>query len=612
MFPRLALLSGMNRISLKYRLLLYFLMLVILPTTIISVTIYNQSYHTITENINTSVQTNLNMVEMVLLKKIEEMDEAANSIYLNPDMIDRLSSDRPSDQVDFVNELATLNKIIDGYDLPNRSGSRFIPTLYMLNRPEYTQYNFSRNVGSTSEIEDEKWYAKLPPKAQYTISSLQAPSKAGGSGYSIRLAKRLFGLKNVTIPFVGVLTIDVDISEFAGMLDQLKPSVNSSVMILDGQANVLVSPDLSMIGRSIASAPYVHDIIRGVGQTGTFEQSISGKEMLVSYREIGSLGWTVVSMSPVGDLNGKLIAFRRTMYIVLVLCMVIAALIAVLLSNNITNPIRKFIKSMSYAQEGNYDIQIQYKRKDEFTQLFSQYNVMLKQTKELIKRLYFSENKKKEAELQALQAQINPHFLYNTLDSINWIALRHNVPDVSHMVTSLSDFFRYSLNKGKNIISIEDEIRQAESYLSIQKIRFNDRLGYEIHAEPEVYGYQAVKLILQPLVENALIHGIERRPGNGYIAITATKRGDRIEIDIEDNGVGADSEKLNAMLRDEGNQDKTFGIFNVDQRIKQVFGPEFGIEYRNKDEPGLIVTVTLPATTTLVEAKDFAENDHSR
>ena len=160
-----------------------------------------------------------------------------------------------------------------------------------------------------------------------------------------------------------------------------------------------------------------------------------------------------------------------------------------------------------------YDIRIRYNRKDEFTQLFSQYNIMLRQTKELIKKLYFSENKKKEAELKALQAQINPHFLYNTLDSINWIALRHKVPEVSHMVTSLSDFFRYSLNKGKNIIVIEDELRQVESYLSIQKVRFKERLDYEIVAEPEVCRHIAVKLILQPLVENALIHGIERRPG---------------------------------------------------------------------------------------------------
>lgn len=607
MLPRLA---GFNGISLKYRLLFYFLMLVILPTLIISVTIYNQSYYTITDNINTSVQTNLNMVETVILKKIDEMDGVANSIYMNPDMIDRLSYERPTDRIGFVNELAELNKIINSYDLPNRPRTPFVPILYMLNRSEFKQYNFSRNVTSITEIEKEKWYTQIPPKAQYSISGPHVTSSVNGKAYSLRLTKRLFGLKNISIPFAGVLTIDANISDFVSVLNQLKPSVNSSVMILDSQRNILVSPDTSSIGKSMANVHYVQGIFQREGTSGAFEQSISGRLMLVSYKGIGSLGWTIVSISPIGDLNGKLTAFRRTMYIVLALCMLLAAIIAVILSNSITNPIRMFIKSMSYAQEGNYDIRIRYNRKDEFTQLFSQYNIMLRQTKELIKKLYFSENKKKEAELKALQAQINPHFLYNTLDSINWIALRHKVPEVSHMVTSLSDFFRYSLNKGKNIIVIEDELRQVESYLSIQKVRFKERLDYEIVAEPEVCRHIAVKLILQPLVENALIHGIERRPGKGFIRIQARKIADRIEIEVEDNGVGANASQLNEMLRDEGNQDKSFGIFNVDQRVKQVFGEQFGIRYRNKAEPGLVVTVILPATTTLEEVNDNVEDDH--
>jgi two-component system sensor histidine kinase YesM len=612
MLRKVAAYVSLTRTSLKYRLLLYFLILVILPTSIISVTIYNESYQTITENINVSVQKNLNMVETILLKKFEEMDSVAESIYLNPDMLEILSADHPTDQVSTVNELANLNKIIDGYRVTGGPQTQFTPKLYMLDRPEYLQYNFSRNVSTISQIEQETWYTKLPPKAPYSIAGLYAHSSVNGTSYTIKLAKRLFGLNNVIIPYVGLLTIDADIDDFNDILIGLKPSKNSSILIMDSKATVIVSPELAMLDQSLATAPYIQNIRKQQDRSGSFGETIQDESMLVSYRQLGSLGWTVVSISPISDLNGKLISFRKVMYAVLALCMVLAFVIALLLSGNITNPIRKFIKSMSYAQEGNFDIQIQYKRKDEFTYLFSEYNKMILQIKELINKLYVSEIKKKEAELKALQAQINPHFLYNTLDSINWIALRNNVPDISHMVTSLSDFFRYSLSKGRSIIPIEDELRQVESYLSIQQVRFKERLEYAIDVDPEVYGHYTVKLILQPLVENSLLHGIEKRRGKGRIAIRAYKVQEQIVIEISDNGIGANVSELNAMLQGESGSGKSFGMMNVDQRIIQVFGDRWGIRYSEQVGPGLTVTVTFPAVSTLEGLDEDAQDDHSR
>ncbi|MBW7455738.1 sensor histidine kinase [Paenibacillus sepulcri] len=614
MFRKLAAYYPFYPISLKYRLLLYFLLLVILPTSIISVTIYNESYQTITENIKVSVQKNLNMVETMLLKKFEEMNGIADSIYLNPDMTDILSAERPIDQVGILNELTNLNKIINSYDLPRDDQHQYISKLYMMDRPEYLQYNFSRNVSIISQIETEQWYVKLPQKSRYSIIGLHANSPAQPNVYTIMLAKRLFGLNNAIIPYVGLLTIEDDVDDFNHILDQLKPSVNSSVLIIDSKGSVVVSPDMSLLNRNLSSEPYIRKLMNDkLGQQSeSFEEQMDGKTMLVSYRHIGEFDWTVVSISPINDLNGKLVSFRKVMYVVLALCMILAFLIALLLSNNITSPIRKFIKSMSYAQEGNFDLQIQYSRKDEFTYLFSQYNKMIKQIKELINKLYVSEVKKKEAELQALQAQINPHFLYNTLDSINWIALRHKVPEISQMVTSLSDFFRYSLSKGRNVIRVEDEFRQVESYLSIQQVRFKERLEYSIEVEPEVYGHYAVKLILQPLVENSLLHGIERRRGKGMIAIKARKSENWIIIEISDNGIGADVDALNAMLEDDGKRSgSSFGMINVNRRIKQLFGAESGIHYSRHEGPGVTVTVRFPCLTTLEGIVEDAEDDYS-
>ena len=586
-------------ISLKYRLLLYFLFLVILPTSIISVTIYNESNRTIKENITTTLQKNLATAEMILLKRIEEMEAIANSIYLNPDMIELLSADRPLDQVGIVNELANLNKIMGSYDLPTDLTRQFTPRLYMLDRPEYVQYNFSRYVSTIGDIEREAWYFDLPPKERYSIIALDRGRPGGDGDYMLMLAKRLFGLRNAAIPYVGLLTVESDIHEFTNILTQMKPSVNSTIVILDKQANVIVSTDKPALDAAGFDAePYVSLLSsRRLGLAGSEETTLQGEAALMTYRSIDSLGWTVLSVSPLNDLNGKLVSLRKVMYLVLAVCMALAFLIALLLSGNITNPIRKFIKMMSYAKSGNFDIQIQYKRKDEFTYLFSQYNSMLQKIKELIDELYVSEVRKKVAELKALQAQINPHFLYNTLDSINWIALRHKVPEISHMVTSLSDFFRYSLSKGRDIIPIEDELRQVESYLSIQQIRFKERLTYSIEVEPEVYGHYAVKLTLQPLVENSLVHGIEKKRGVGVIAVKARVLDDWIHIEIIDNGPGANADELNAMLQSDGGH--SFGLNNVNQRIKQVFGEGSGLQFRSNEGEGIAVIVKFPCRTTL-------------
>lgn len=611
MLRKLAAWLPFNHVSLKYRLMLYFLFLVILPTSIISVTIYNESYRTITENINTAVQKNLNMVEIMLINKFEEMDGLADSIYLNSEMVDLLSADRPNDQVAVVNELTSLEKIISSYDLSGDHDMRYVPKLYMLDRPEYQLYNFSRNVSALSQIEREDWYTGLPQKSRYTIVGPHAvPDTAEGYKDTIMLTKRLFGLNNVTIPYVGLLTVETDISNFSAILDQLKPSAHSRVLIADDKNNVVASPDASLLHKNLSSEPYFAQLGSLSGRSGSFEESIERETMLVSYQKIDALNWTIVSISPISDLNGKLVAIRRVMYLVMAVCMVLAFLIALVLSNNITSPIRKFIKSMSFAEEGNFDLVIHYKRKDEFTYLFSQYNKMIKQIKELINKLYISEVRKKEAELKALQAQINPHFLYNTLDSINWIALRHRVPEISRMVTSLSDFFRYSLSKGRTIIPIEDEFKQVESYLTIQKIRFNERLEYSIEVEPKVYGHYSVKLILQPLVENSLVHGIEKRRGNGMITIRARTEEDWIVIEISDNGIGADIAELNGMLLSDSNSN-SFGLKNVNQRIKQVFGPASGLQYRLHEGPGVTATVRFPCRTTLEGLEYDTQDDHS-
>jgi two-component system, sensor histidine kinase YesM len=598
--------------SLKNRLLLYFLLLVILPTSIISVTIYVNSNQTIKENISISVQQNLSMVESTVLQKFEEMNALMDSMYMNAQMTVKLSAERPASQIGIVNELADLDKLISGYVL-NNGGTRYLPKLYMIDRPEYLQYNFSKYVTALNTIEQEPWYTRLPPKARYMVIGLTEQSGGRDSAYTMMLGKRLFGVNNIALPYSALLTLEADIGEFNRILSQLKPSANSSIFILDGSGSVAASPDLSLLAANLSEIPYIRTIMSEPPETvmDSTEMKVNKESSLVTFRKMKETGWTVVSVSPMSDLNGKLLAIRNVMYAVLGLCMALAVIIAVILSNSITRPILQVIRSMSYAKSGNFDVEVEYKPKDEFSHLVNQYNKMIRQIKELFHKLYVSEVQKKEAELKALQAQINPHFLYNTLDSINWIALRHKVPDISKMVTSLSDFFRYSLNKGNTIISVREELKQVESYLAIQHIRFQERLSYTIDAGPELDGCYTIKLILQPLVENSLIHGIEKRLGPGTIAIRAHAADGWVRIEVRDDGIGADVELLNAMLDKPGEAGaRSFGLNNVQERLRQAFGRESGLRFAANMEQGVTVLVSFPAIMNMEELRHDLEDDY--
>lgn len=599
--------------SIRSRLILYFLFLVLLPTTIISVTVYNKSADIITRNVNTSIENNLNLVQDNLTQRFSGANSSMIALYLNTEFADLISSNRPTDSTGIINELAALNKILENFPANGTSGSSFVPMLYMLNRPEYTQYNFSRRVFNIDLISLKPWYLGIPAKSDFTVVGLSSLD----SRFTIKFAKRLFGIRHAQLPYVGLLTIDIPVTEFSTLLDHYKPTPGSRVYIADQTGTIAISPEPALVGQNISTQDYYSKISTPAVESGSFHSfrhTIQGENMLVSYKNIDA-GWTILSLSPVSELNGELASFQRVMYVAISICMLVSLMMALLLSENISAPIRKFIQSMSHAESGNFNIIIRYRRKDEFSYLFNRYNKLLQQIKALIDKLYVTELRKKEAELKTLQAQINPHFLYNTLDSINWLAINHDIPEISHMVTSLSDFFRYSLSKGRNIIPLRDELRQVESYLDIQQFRFQDKLEYHLEDTDSrlLEECLVVKLSLQPLVENAIIHGIQKRRGKGTIRIRVESSEEILCISVFDNGAGADPERLNQLLTDDQTGSQSYGIRNVHMRIQQFFGEAYGIHYytNTEDGCGLLAVIRFPVVTTWNEVMEDVDDDRS-
>lgn len=592
-------------ISIRSRLLLYFIFLIFLPTSIISATIYSKSKSIITERVSTSIENNLNMAETSLNQKFEDINDILTLIYFAPELQAVLSSPNSYDKPALINEMSSLDKILNYYNISNPSKTGLFPKLYVYDRPEYHFYNFSNHVADLGQIENESWYKALPYQSRYAVVGLSSLSTSAGKFSTIKIAKRLYGLKGQQLPYSALLTMDVTVDEFNSIIKRFSPSPGSKVVVLDSNENIIISSEPSYLGKSFADKDFINS------EDNMVSAEIDNIDMLISQKHIPQFGWTIISMSPESEMYGELVSFNKVMIIVLLICLILALIMAFFLSENVSYPIRKLSKSMSFVKDGNFDITLEYKRNDEFANLISSYKDMVSEIKELINKLYVSEINKKEAELLSLQAQINPHFLYNTLDSVNWFAIKHNVPEISTMVTYLSDFFRHSLNKGRNIIAVGDELKQVESYLAIQKIRFKDSLDYTMDISKEILNYYTIKLILQPIVENAILHGIGGLKRKGLITISGAKINENLEFRISDNGIGADIGFLNSLLEERAVSGKSYGIRNVNQRIKQTFGNEYGITFiSNEDTKGIGVIIKIKAISTLEGFHD--NNDNSR
>lgn len=253
---------------------------------------------------------------------------------------------------------------------------------------------------------------------------------------------------------------------------------------------------------------------------------------------------------------------------------------------------------MGKVEEGRLDLRFQTKYNDEVGQLGNSYNRMIQEVERLIELVYIEQKSKREAELKILQAQIKPHFLYNTLDTIQWMAKESKAFKIVEMVSALTTLFRIGLNKGNEFISVEEEIEHVKSYLIIQMTRYESKLEYEIEVDESVMNFQVLKLTIQPLVENAIYHGIRNKRGLGKISIRIYTKDDTLIFVVKDTGIGIEEETLNQLnhslktMSDEGK--KGYGLYNVNERIKLSHGSQYGIEVQSEYTKGTTVIAILP------------------
>jgi multi-sensor signal transduction histidine kinase len=341
---------------------------------------------------------------------------------------------------------------------------------------------------------------------------------------------------------------------------------------------------------------------------GITVENLRGKNITLNVRTIGYTGWKLVGVTPSAALGIDGIKFRFFVLFVADLFLFLLAMINAFISDKISNPIKRLDGSVREIESGNLDVEILPSGSYEVEHLGKSIKNMLGRIKVLMSDLVAEHNAKRKSEFDTLQSQINPHFLYNTLDIIVWMIENENSDKAVNIVTALAKFFRISLSKGKNIITVKDEVEHVRNYLMIQNMRFKNRFEYSIDVDEKVLSYSSLKLMLQPLVENAIYHGMEFMDGDGEIDVKVFKEDNSLYFTITDNGLGMSEDMVETLLSKDfvpSKKGSGIGVKNVNERIKLYFGSEYGLKVESEPDEGTKITIHLPAVV-------YGENDEDR
>lgn len=316
-------------------------------------------------------------------------------------------------------------------------------------------------------------------------------------------------------------------------------------------------------------------------------------DYIILCEQSNTTGWTVWLYQPVGLAGEAMRPIGVMAGVTILICIFAAVLAYFITSGMVSSRIERLTHFMQEVQEGSMDMQMESDDRDEIGMLYRGFGSMMKRIRTLINEVYLSKITQKEAELKALQAQINPHFLYNTLSLINWKALAAGEEDISRMTLALSTFYRTALNRGRNVLQVETELSNTRAYLEIQSMLHDGNFDYEIEAQTEILQCESLNLILQPLVENAIHHGIEEKTdGRGKITVRGWKEDNCVWFMVEDNGVGMEQEVADKILTMES---KGYGVRNVNERIRLCYGEKYAMKVESVVGKGTKMTIHFPA-----------------
>ena len=586
----------MYKNNIRNRLLIFFLVVTFLPITTLGV-FANLIYTKIVENkVNQHTDQMINQIEVNIDNYIKSVENILMYMSNSEDIKSFLNESEGKIE---SNESEILeDRIRRNLEIYTNINSEIFSILIANNYDKYISNELDKKTRDV--LTKEIWYMESINESE-KIHFFSKPIGRNLKSYKNYSAEDVITISKAVVDrntnkAIGVVMADINLKKFDEIIRDNYIGEKGFFYILDDNNNIVYSPVNPIIYR-INSNNFDND-------KDSFIRSINNETFKIMYTTSNITGWKSIGVFSLEDISKDITSVERFTLVIAVATLFLAVFFSLLFTNSIVTPIKELKTLMKGVESGDLDLKFEeYKYKNEFGELGHSFNHMVSEIKKLINMVYNEQRSKRKAEIETLQAQIKPHFLYNTLDTIAWMAEDYNAKDIINLVGALTKVFRIGLNKGREIINLKDEIEHINSYLIIQKYRYEDKLTYDIEFDKDILNTLILKLITQPIVENAIYHGIKEKRGKGKILIKFNRIFDDIVITVEDNGAGISEEKLqniNSMLETsnsfciDSESGSGYGISNVNTRIKLTYGQEYGLKYYSIIGVGTKVEIRLP------------------
>lgn len=566
--------------------LILFISAIILFITILLSSIGNYLYADSMESQSTAYTLELqNQVQKALETRVDAVHKSLTALGGTSAVQAYLRLDRDSEYARVELETAVRNQLM--------VFSRSYPEIFsvLLTGTDYSYVSNDLYRVSRKSLNLESWYDEAvrqngaPALSSRPIGRNLSSWKRYSTDNVLSISQAVYS--DETGELLGVLLADMDLQEIRDIVDGITLAKTGFMMVMDSHGQVVYGPQNALLYRVNS------DWFSG-RESGSIVCSILGGNYNLIYNRSAYTNLVTIG---VFDMNQTMHTVSRILYtswLVASVILLLAIVGAVIFASQFTRPVTRLAELMTEVQTGNLDVSFDNRYSGEIGYLGSCFNIMVSKMKALIELVYEEQKNKREAELKILQAQIKPHFLYNTLDTIQWMAKRHGAEDVVDIVHALTNLFRVSLSRGREKIPLSDELSHVRSYLYIQKTRYEELFDYEITCDESLLHCRVLKLILQPIVENAIYHGIKELDEYGTISIEITREdAETMLLSVSDSGVGLPPERcaeLNALIKNpsRGESVKAYGILNVSDRIKLSFGEKYGITFSPRQGGGTV------------------------
>lgn len=583
------------RLKLMNKLLISYICVIILPLVIFTLISYRDVSETLLEQHQYSSDLSIQQTSQYLDYIIDNLVESTEQIALHNTIPTILKHDAVHDlSPDVYQNYLTVTQLVEGL-LPMDilySAELFVDDNIYYAREKNEGLENITFLGLSSDYAMELDAALADFYGEVLLQSPRVITNTITGKETVVISGSRYLKDSLTYSNIGILTINIEQQYLNSIVSRAAILSNSLAMLVDKNGQLLAVSDAGLWESSSLSTDLVLQNIVDENSSLTVEH----QKLLLNSNPLESTGWTLISILPYDEILKTSVEARNRMLIVMLIIGSLFFFVAYYISKLITRRIRTLSSRIKSVRFDDFSPITSIEGTDEICDLVQDYNYMLEKINDYANSQYQLGIDLKNSELKALQAQINPHFLYNTLDLIHWISINYGAEEISEIVLLLSRFYKLTLNSGKDVMPLETALQHIEVYVKLQNYRFDDSIQLKIHSEPEVYEYSILNLLLQPIVENAIIHGIlETEKQTGTITIEGSVLNHVLRIRITDDGIGMTKEQIERLTdTSDINVTSSYGIKNVIQRIKLCYGSKYGLTYESQPGRGTSVLLEIP------------------